>query len=76
MDTIDISNLNRPFLFRKEHVGKSKAEVASAAVKQIAPDVDITFHHDSIMNEKFGVDFFRQFALVMPEPEGARRRVC
>lgn len=65
MDTIDISNLNRQFLFRKEHVGKSKAEVASTAVKQMAPDVNITFHHESIMSEKFGVSFFQQFALVM-----------
>ncbi|KAL3096926.1 hypothetical protein niasHS_002642 [Heterodera schachtii] len=65
LDTIDISNLNRQFLFRKKHVGKSKAEVASEAVKQIAPDVDITFFHDSIMDERFDVDFFRQFSLVM-----------
>ena len=49
LDTIDISNLNRQFLFRKEHVGKSKAEVASAAVKAMNPDIDITFDHGSII---------------------------
>lgn len=65
MDTIDISNLNRQFLFRKEHVGKSKAEVASAAVKKINPNIDIAFYHDSILSERFDVDFYRQFSIVM-----------
>jgi ubiquitin-like 1-activating enzyme E1 B len=39
--------------------------VASAAVKQIAPEVQIIYHHDSVMSEKFGVEFFAQFSLVM-----------
>jgi hypothetical protein len=37
MDTIEISNLNRQFLFRKHHVGMSKAQVAAEAVKVLLP---------------------------------------
>lgn len=32
LDTIDISNLNRQFLFRREHVDKSKAEIVKQAI--------------------------------------------
>lgn len=32
LDTIEMSNLNRQFLFRKEHIGQSKAITASNAV--------------------------------------------
>ena len=32
LDTIDVSNLNRQFLFRSHHVGKSKCLVAAETV--------------------------------------------
>jgi len=41
MDTIETSNLNRQFLFRKHHVGESKAKVAAEAVKRFRPEAKI-----------------------------------
>lgn len=49
LDTIDVSNLNRQFLFHKEHVGKSKAEVARTSALSFNPNVQIKVYHDSIL---------------------------
>uniref|UniRef100_A0A8C7NX23 SUMO-activating enzyme subunit 2 n=1 Tax=Oncorhynchus mykiss TaxID=8022 RepID=A0A8C7NX23_ONCMY len=65
LDIIDVSNLNRQFLFQKKHVGKSKAQVAKETVLQFCPTANITAYHDSIMNPDYNVEFFRNFMLVM-----------
>ncbi|KAM3869892.1 SUMO-activating enzyme subunit 2 isoform 2-T2 [Diretmus argenteus] len=65
LDIIDVSNLNRQFLFQKKHVGKSKAQVAKESVLQFCPTANITAYHDSIMNPDYNVEFFRNFNLVM-----------
>ena len=49
LDTIDVSNLNRQFLFQRQHVGKSKAKVACEAALGFNPSVSLKAHHDSIM---------------------------
>lgn len=49
LDTIDVSNLNRQFLFRREHVGKPKAVIAAQAIRSIAPNVKIVCYHDSVL---------------------------
>lgn len=65
LDTIDVSNLNRQFLFHKEHVGKSKAEVAKESALKFNPNVKITAHHDSITSLDYGVSYFMKFNLVL-----------
>lgn len=41
LDTIETSNLNRQFLFRRKHVGQSKAQVAAQVVQAFAPAAHI-----------------------------------
>merc|ERR1719483_766597 len=65
LDTIDVSNLNRQFLFRKEHVGKSKATVAKESALKFNPKANIVAHHNSIFSTEFGLDYFKQFTLVL-----------
>lgn len=65
LDTIDVSNLNRQFLFQKKHVGKSKAQVAKESALQFCPSANIIAYHDSVMNPDYNVEFFRKFMLVM-----------
>ncbi|KAI3875294.1 hypothetical protein MKX03_036899 [Papaver bracteatum] len=65
MDTIEVSNLNRQFLFRKSHVGQSKAKVARDAVLRFRPQINITPYHANGKDPDFNVDFFKQFNVVL-----------
>ena len=40
-DTIEVSNLNRQFLFRRNHVGESKCEIACGVAKTINPALNV-----------------------------------
>ncbi|XP_074578121.1 SUMO-activating enzyme subunit 2-like isoform X1 [Curcuma longa] len=65
MDTIEVSNLNRQFLFRQKHVGQSKAKVARDAVLKFVPHINITPYHANVKDSDFNVDFFKQFNVVL-----------
>lgn len=76
LDTIDVSNLNRQFLFNKAHVGKSKAEVAAkvaldrfshkdVSVNEEKREIVVTPIHGSIQSQDFDVDKFRSYTFVI-----------
>ncbi|RYR44262.1 hypothetical protein Ahy_A08g040624 isoform C [Arachis hypogaea] len=65
MDTIEVSNLNRQFLFRQSHVGQSKAKVARDAVLKFRPHINIKPYHANVKDPEFNVDFFKQFNVVL-----------
>ncbi|KAG1331754.1 putative SUMO-activating enzyme subunit 2 [Cocos nucifera] len=65
MDTIEVSNLNRQFLFRQSHVGQSKAKVARDAVLKFRPHISITPHHANVKDLEFNVEFFKDFNVVL-----------
>lgn len=64
LDTIDLSNLNRQFLFRKPDISKPKASVAAATARQFNPKCSIDARHANIKDEGFDSLWFAQFGLV------------
>ncbi|KAL7750578.1 E1 ubiquitin-activating protein uba2 [Sorochytrium milnesiophthora] len=77
LDTIDISNLNRQFLFQRQHVAKSKAHVAKETASKFNPDVQIVAHHANIKDARFHVGWMKQFDVVFNALDNldARRHV-
>ncbi|ORY88224.1 hypothetical protein BCR35DRAFT_263546 [Leucosporidium creatinivorum] len=77
LDTIDLSNLNRQFLFQKQHVKRPKAVVARETALKFNPHVNITALHRNIKDAEFSVDYFKSFDFVLNALDNldARRHV-
>lgn len=77
LDTIDLSNLNRQFLFQKQHIKKSKALVAKATAAKFNPHVKLEAYHANIKDAEFNIKWFKQFAIVFNALDNldARRHV-
>lgn len=68
LDTIDVSNLNRQFLFQKQHVGKSKSLIAKESVLKLTHagrDVSIDARMCSIFLPEFSVPWIKQFSIIL-----------
>jgi ubiquitin-activating enzyme E1 C len=63
MDTIDVSNLNRQFLFRQSDVGKPKATVAADFVMKRVPSCKINAYVGKIQDKD--EDYYMQFNIVV-----------
>ena len=63
MDTIDLSNLNRQFLFRQKDVGRAKAIVAAEFITNRVEEAKVTPHYCRI--EEKDSEFYRQFQIVI-----------
>jgi ubiquitin-activating enzyme E1 C len=63
LDTIDVTNLNRQFLFRKEDVGSYKAQAAANFIMKRCPGVKVTPYNEKI--QTFDEEFYSQFQVIV-----------
>lgn len=63
MDTIDLSNLNRQFLFRSKDIGRPKAEVAAEVINARIPGCKVVPHFKKIQD--FDESFYCNFHIIV-----------
>lgn len=63
MDTIDISNLNRQFLFRESDIGKPKATVAANFIMSRIEGVQVTPYYGKIQDKDY--EYYSQFGIII-----------
>ncbi|SCU65178.1 ubiquitin-activating enzyme E1, putative [Trypanosoma equiperdum] len=68
MDTIEMSNLSRQFLFRNSHIGQQKSKVAGEAARAINGDLKVTAYLEKVAQETenvFDEKFWESHSLVL-----------
>lgn len=63
MDIIDLTNLNRQFLFREKDIGRPKAEVAAEFINKRIPGCNVIGHFKKIQD--YGYEFYSKFNFIV-----------
>jgi len=63
LDNIDVTNLNRQFLFRQKDVGSSKAKVAADFINTRCPWMKVVPHHGKIQDKN--PSFYKSFNVII-----------
>ena len=72
MDTIDVTNLNRQFLFREKDVGSMKSVVAADFIQKRDPSVTVTPYTCPIQDKDD--EFYKQFSLIVAGLDNVKAR--
>ena len=76
-DNIEISNLNRQFLFRKQHVGSNKSETACKVGRQMNPKANFKSMKLRVSPENeivFNDDFFTGLNFIVNAVDNVKAR--
>jgi len=77
-DNIEVSNLNRQFLFRKPDVGHSKSEAACRKAKEMNPDLKVTTHQAFVSpdtEDLFNDDFWESLDYIVNAVDNIKARL-
>jgi len=72
LDTIDISNLNRQFLFREKDVDQPKAKVAAEFIMNRCKGVKVKWHNKPI--QEFNKNYYSGFDIVIAGLDNVKAR--
>lgn len=72
LDTIDISNLNRQFLFREKDVNQPKAKIAAEFIMKRCKGVEVQWYNKPI--QEFAKTWYEQFDIVIAGLDNIKAR--
>lgn len=72
MDTIDVTNLNRQFLFREKDVGSMKSTAAAHFIMRRDPSITVTPYTCKIQDKED--EFYRQFSVIVAGLDNIKAR--